>query len=233
MAKHLHRDLAELSKDILTLGARVEESLDWAVRALLERREDLAAKVRAADVVIDRQEVEVEENCLKILALHQPVAADLRFVITALKVNNDLERMGDHAVSIAGRAAKLSQKQPLESAEDINRLAMKVRAMVKLSLGALIERDVATAREICAMDDEVDALHREMYSVLKEQMRESPQVVGRAVNALSVSRNLERIADLCTNIAEDVIFMVSGEVVRHGVLGEEHGTLTVPGEDED
>ncbi|MCB1163075.1 phosphate transport system regulatory protein PhoU, partial [bacterium] len=142
-------------------------------------------------------------------------------------------RMGDHAVSIAGRAAKLSQKQPLESAEDINRLAMKVRAMVKLSLGALIERDVATAREICAMDDEVDALHREMYSVLKEQMRESPQVVGRAVNALSVSRNLERIADLCTNIAEDVIFMVSGEVVRHGVLGEEHGTLTVPGEDED
>ena len=142
MAKHLHRDLAELSKDILTLGARVEESLDWAVRALLERREDLAAKVRAADVVIDRQEVEVEENCLKILALHQPVAADLRFVITALKVNNDLERMGDHAVSIAGRAAKLSQKQPLESAEDINRLAMKVRAMVKLSLGALIERDV-------------------------------------------------------------------------------------------
>lgn len=221
MSKHLHRDMEGLSREILQLGARVEECIDWAVCALVERRPELARRVADADLVIDAKEVEVEEDCLKLLALHQPVAADLRFVVTALKVNNDLERMGDHAVSIANRAAKLSRKDPLEAADDLNALAVKVRGMVRLCIGALIDRDTRAARDICAMDDEVDDIHKQMYAVLKDLMRADSGTVGRAVNTLSVSRNLERIADLCTNIAEDVIFMVEGDVVRHGVLPHE------------
>lgn len=215
MSKHLHRDLDMLSREILTLGARVEESIDLAVCALVERREDLADRVKQADLIIDTKEVEVEEDCLKILALHQPVAADLRFVVTALKVNNDLERMGDHAVSISSRAAKLSMKEPLEAEDAVGTMALGVKRMVQDSLRSLVDRDPDLAREVCLRDNEIDDMHKRMYRVLKEMMRLDPKTVGRAVNTLSVSRHLERIADLATNIAEDVIFMVEGEVVRH------------------
>lgn len=216
MGKHLHRDLELLSKDILTLGARVEESLDLAVRALIERREDLAERVKEADDIIDRDEVAVEENCLKILALHQPVAADLRFVITALKVNNDLERMGDLAVSVASRARWLAKREPIAPAETIKTIALNVRSMVKMSIDALVDRDPQLARQVCAMDDVVDHDHRQMYTILQDLMKGDPRTIKRAVQTLSASRQLERVGDLATNIAEDVVFMVEGEVIRHG-----------------
>ncbi len=224
MGKHLHRDLELLSKDILTLGARVEESLDLAVRALVDRREDLAdARPRRRSTIIDREEVEVEEDCLKILALHQPVAADLRFVITALKVNNDLERMGDLAVSVASRARWLARREPLDvAAEAIKGIALNVRSMVHMGITCLVERDPLMARQVCAMDDEVDRDHRQMYTILQDLMKADPRTVKRAVQTLSASRQLERVGDLATNIAEDVVFMVEGEVIRHGreQLGE-------------
>jgi phosphate transport system protein len=216
MGKHLHRDLELLSRDILTLGARVEESLDLAVRALVDRREDLAERIREADDVIDRAEVEVEENCLKILALHQPVAADLRYVITALKVNNDLERMGDLAVNLAARASWLARRDPIDAAEAIKAMALRVRGMVHQSIASLVERDPLKARAVCAMDDEVDREHKQMYRVLQDLMKADPRTVKRAVQTLSASRQLERVGDLATNIAEDVVFMVEGEVIRHG-----------------
>ncbi len=216
MAKHLHRDLELLSRDILTLGARVEESLDLAVRALVDRREDLVDRVKDADDIIDRQEVEVEESCLKILALHQPVAADLRYVVTALKVNNDLERMGDLAVNLAARARWLARRDPIDAAVAIKAMALRVREMVHGSIASLVERDPIKARAVCAMDDEVDHEHKQMYGILQDLMKADPRTVKRAVQTLSASRQLERVGDLATNIAEDVVFMVEGEVIRHG-----------------
>ena len=160
--------------------------------------------------------MEVEENCLKILALHQPVAADLRYVITALKVNNDLERMGDLAVNLAARASWLARRDPLDAAEAIKAMALHVRSMVHQSIASLVERDPLKARAVCAMDDEVDREHQQMYSVLQDLMKADPRTVKRAVQTLSASRQLERVGDLATNIAEDVVFMVEGEVIRHG-----------------
>jgi phosphate transport system protein len=216
MGKHLHRDLELLSRDILTLGARVEESLDLAVRALVDRREDLAQRVREGDDIIDTAEVEVEDHCLKILALHQPVAADLRYVVTALKVNNDLERMGDLAVNIAARASWLARRDPIDAAEAIKAMALRVREMVHQSIASLVERDPIKARAVCAMDDEVDHEHKQMYRIVQDLMKADPRTVKRAVQTLSASRQLERVGDLATNIAEDVVFMVEGEVIRHG-----------------
>jgi phosphate transport system protein len=215
MAKHLHRDLEDLSKDILTLGGRVEDAINKAIAALVERRPELVQEVIAGDLAIDRQELEVEDKCLKILALHQPVAADLRFVITVLKVNNDLERMGDHAANIAGRAQSLSTHNPIETAGRLQDMAAKVRSMVHDSLDALVSKDTAKARQVVLMDEEVDEAHRQMYPLIQDLMREDPTTIERAIWSLGVSRHLERIADLATNIAQDLVFMVEGEIVRH------------------
>ncbi len=215
MAKHLSNDLDRLSKKILTLGGCVEEMINKSVAALIERREDLAREVISTDIEIDAREVEVEEDCLKILALHQPVAADLRFVVTALKVNNDLERMGDLAANIADRSIYLSSHDALGSTEEILAMAEKVRRMVKLSLSSLVTRDVPLAHEVLSLDDEVDDAHARMYKLLQDEMRANPANVKRCISTMSVSRNLERVADLATNIAEDLVFMVEGEVIRH------------------
>ena len=215
MAKHLANDLDRLSREILTLGGCVEEMITKAVAALIERREDLAREVIASDDEVDEREVRVEEECLKILALHQPVAADLRFVIAALKVNNDLERMGDLAANIAARSIYLFNRDPLSAASQIVELATMVLRMVKLSLDSLISRDVRKAREVLDLDDEVDTAHYQMYKILQAEMFADPTTIKRGVSTMSISRNLERIADLSTNIAEDMVFMVEGEVIRH------------------
>jgi phosphate transport system protein len=216
MSKHLRRDLANLGKQLLDVGTLVEEAVNRAITALTERKPELVAEVIANDDVIDEREVAIEEECLKILALHQPVARDLRFVVGAMKVNNDLERMGDQAVNIAERAAYLAKEPPLGVPLDFNRMADVVRAMVRSSLDAHVNEDTELARSIGKMDDEVDDVHREMFAVLQERMRGDEGTVERAVAYLSASRDLERIADLATNIAEDVVFMVEGEVIRHG-----------------
>lgn len=217
MSKHLERDLDRLKRQILDTGAMVEEGTNKAIAALVDRRADLAKEVIEGDGAIDEKEVALEEDCLKVLALHQPVAGDLRFIIAVMKVNNDLERMGDLAVNIAERAAYLSTHHPIDVPLDFGRMTEKVREMLRQCLDALINRDVKLAWKICADDDEVDAIHREMFSAVQEIMAEQPKTIHRAVLMLSASRDLERIADLATNIAEDVVFMVDGEVVRHHV----------------
>jgi phosphate transport system protein len=215
MSKHLQRDLDELRKHLLEVGAMVEEATNRAMTALTHRRKDLAAEVLAADDEIDYREVQIEEACLKILALHQPVAADLRFVIAAMKVNNDLERMGDQAVNIAERAIYLAERPPLDVPLNIERMAEVARSMVRVCLDAVVRLDVEAARSVGTMDDEVDEIHRAMFRLVQDRIRKSTDAVEQAIAYLSASRDLERIADLATNIAEDVIFTVEGEVVRH------------------
>ena len=215
MGKHLLRDLDGLKKELLISGSMVEEAVNQSIDALVNRRMKLAKEVIEGDLQINQRENKIEEECLKLLALHQPVAGDLRFIITVLKVNNDLERIGDLAVNIAERALYLSNNEPLKVVLNFLRMAEGSRVMVQKSLDALIEMDAKLARTVLTMDDEIDDLNREMFTKLQNVMRESPDSIDRAVHALSVSRYLERIADLSTNIAEDVVFMVEGELIRH------------------
>jgi phosphate transport system protein len=217
MAKHLLRDLDHIKKEILHVGSLVELALAQATKALVERREDIASEVVERDSEIDELEVSVEEECLKVLALHQPVAADLRFIITVLKVNNDLERMGDLAVNIAKRSADLAQFGRLEAVDRMTPTVNRVRGMVRDSLDALVNLDTDLARRVLEEDDAIDMAHAEMFAVLQNLMRSSPSFVEPATSALSASRHLERVADLATNIAEDVVFMVEGEIIRHGL----------------
>jgi phosphate transport system protein len=215
MTKHLLRDLEALKKRLLEVESMVEEATNKAITALTECKQDMAVEVIEYDDEIDTKEVQTEEECLKILALHQPVASDLRFVIGAMKVNNDLERMGDLAVNIAERVCYLAEHPPLGVPLDFNRMADVVRNMVRTSLDAHVNLNAELARTVGQMDDEVDDIHRDMYTVLQARMHEDPALIERAVHYLNASRDLERIADLATNVAEDVVFMVEGEVIRH------------------
>lgn len=215
MPIHLHRDLDLLAKEVLSVGSLVEEAANHAIEALIHRRAELAESVLAGDDRIDRREVEVELDCLKMLALHQPVAADLRYIVAVLKVNNDLERMGDLAVNVAERAVYLANHDPLPVDLDFQTMGELVKRMVRDCLDALVRRDVTVAHQVMQDDDRVDELNREMYSVLQGAMQADSTFVKRAMHMLSASRHLERIADLATNIAEDVVFMVNGEVIRH------------------
>lgn len=215
MPIHLHRDLDRLAREVLSVGALVEEATNHAIEALVYRRAELAELVLQGDDAIDQREVEVESDCLKILALHQPVAADLRYIVSVLKVNNDLERMGDLAVNVAERALYLATHQPLAVDLDFKAMGDLVRGMVRDCLDALVRRDVARARSCIVDDSKVDAINRSMFGTLEALMAKDPGTIPRAVHTLSASRHLERIADLATNIAEDVIFMVDGEIVRH------------------
>lgn len=212
---HLTRDLERLGKRLLIMGAAVEEMLHLAMTALIDRREDIAVELIERDVEIDAMEVQIEQECLKVLALHQPVANDLRFVITSMKVVNDLERMGDQALNI-GRVAKfIARRSPIQISINFPGMVDRVQSMVKRSLDSLVNLDVSLAVEVCGDDDEVDRTHSQMYAVVKKLMRDSPEAIDSALDTLSASRHLERIADLATNIAEDVIFMVEGKIVRH------------------
>jgi phosphate transport system protein len=215
MPIHLHRDMSNLAKRLLSLGALVEEATNHAIEALLHRRTDLAEAVLNGDDRIDAREVDVEVDCLKMLALHQPVAADLRYIVAVLKVNNDLERMGDLAVNVAERAQYLATHEPLGVTLDFRTMGELVRRMVRDCLDALVRREVDVARRVIQDDDKVDAINRQMFVDMQELMEKQPGAIKRAVHLLSASRHLERIADLATNIAEDVIFLVEGEVVRH------------------
>ena len=187
-----------------------------AAKAVAERDTALAEEVIGSDPVIDRHEVEVEEECLKILALHQPVAIDLRFIIAVLKINNDLERIADLAVNIASRAVSLAQLPKVFTPLDFNAMANKVKGMLQLALQALVKLDAKIAWDVMRSDSEIDAIHREMFSSLGELIKKHSEHSDAYIHYLSVSRNLERVADHTTNIAEDVIYMVDGEIVRHG-----------------
>ncbi len=215
MAVHLQRDLDSLKENILTLGGRVEDAINKAMRALDQRRPQLAEEVIDGDSEIDHREVEIEQECLKILALHQPVAGDLRFVVAALKVNNELERLGDQAANIAIRTRFLSDHDPIDVPVDLNRMVETIQSMVQGSLDALVNQDPDKAREVIELDDAVNEAHEKMFQELQSLMAENPDTIERAIHTLFVSRYLERMGDLTKNICEDVIFLAEGEVVRH------------------
>ncbi len=218
MAQHLKREVEKIKKKILGLGALVEESVYRATKALSERDVALAREVLKGDEEIDATEVDVEEECLKILALHQPVAIDLRFIVAVLKINNDLERIGDLANNVAFRAESLTKLPQIVSPFDFPHMASLVRAMLSDALGALVGLDTALARKVCAADDAVDAINREVYQKITGHIRAQPDHTEALIHYFSASRNLERIGDHATNIAEDVIYMVDGEIVRHEVV---------------
>ena len=216
MSLHLQRDLEKLKKEILKLGTMVETAINNSILALNNREMSYVDEVLKNEEFINEMEVKIEEDCLKILALHQPVAGDLRFIVVALKVNNDLERMGDFAKNIAKRAKELMQVEPLATLPAfVNELPDLVRTMVRNSLDALVKLDVELAQEVIDMDDKVDEINRAMYDEVTRVARENPDRTKVAISLLSTSRYMERIGDLSTNIAEDVIFMVDGRVVRH------------------
>jgi phosphate transport system protein len=214
MSKHLHRDLDLLKKEILEMGSLVEEATRRAIEALEKRDADLAHDVIEGDDRLDTKEVEVEEECLKVLALHQPVAADLRFIVTVLKVNNDLERMGDLAKNIAERSLDIVLDRKLVPRE-LREMADRVQGMVTRSLDALVRMDPWIARAVLGDDHAIDELNARMHATFRTEMERDSSGVSNAISLLLVSRHLERIADQATNIAEDVIFTVEGELVRH------------------
>jgi phosphate transport system protein len=216
MSLHLQRDLNNLKKELLQLGDLVENAINNSLIALNDRRPSLAEAVIKEEKLVDEKEVHIEEECLKILALHQPVAMDLRFIVVVLKVNNDLERMGDMAANIAERSLFVSSEDPIPCLREFTEVMPScIRTMVKNSLDAMVKLDLEMAREVIEMDNTVDEINRQMYGSFQQQVVADPNTTKRALALLSVSRYLERIADLATNIAEDVIFMVEGEVIRH------------------
>jgi len=215
MPKHFERELERLKRSLLTLAAKVEERLRMAIKAIETRDGNLADLVIDADHEIDEMEVDIEEECLKVLALHQPVAIDLRFIIAVIKINNELERIGDLAVNIAERAAFLASQRKLDILFDFPGMAEKAQSMVKRSLDALVNMDSKLAWEVCASDDEVDAMNREMFIQVQNSMRKNMSRMECLIHLLSASRHLERIADHATNIAQDVVYMIEGEIVRH------------------
>ena len=215
MSVHLVREITGLKKLILVLSAHVEENVREAVRAVTRRDAALAQAVIDRDDLVDQQEVAIEEECLKILALHQPVAHDLRFLVAILKLNHTLERIGDLAVNIAKRAKYLAEQPRLEVLIDFTLIAEKAQTMLHKSLDALINMDLTLAREVGVADDEVDALNRETYARVKELLRERPDDIEALITLLNVSRHLERIADHASSIAEDVIYLIEGKIVRH------------------
>jgi phosphate transport system protein len=216
MSLHLQRDLDALKKELLLLGNMVETAINNSILSLNDRRPELAEAVLAGEKLIDDKEVLIEEECLKILALHQPVALDLRFIVVVLKVNNDLERMGDFAVNVAKRAIFLCNNAPIPiPIEFTEKMSRCIRTMVHDSLDAMVKMDVELARNVILRDEEVDEVNRLMFMEFRTLVESDTSTIERALGLLSTSRYLERIADLATNIAEDVIFMVEGEVVRH------------------
>lgn len=215
MAVHFMRELDNLKKLSLTMAAMVEDNLRLAVKSALERDEPLARKVIEADHDIDQHEVLVEEECLKILALYQPVAHDLRFVVAMIKINHDLERIGDLAVNIGERAITLAQRPPLARDFRIQELCDTAQRMVARSLDSLINLDAKLAREIWLADDEADRRNRELLTAVEEEIARDPSNIQSLLALTSISRTLERIGDHATNIAKDVIYMIEGDIVRH------------------
>ncbi len=215
MSLHFERDMENLRREVLSLSANVERMVAQATLALMERNWDVARAVIASDPAIDRQEILIEEECLKMLALHQPVAVDLRRIVTTIKVNNELERIADLAVNVAQRAQSLIGRPDFPIPAGVETMVKLATAMVHKALDALVEVDIEEARAVCLQDDEVDELNREVIEELQERMRNDGEYVEVALHCFSAARQLERIADHATNIAEDVVYLVEGEIARH------------------
>lgn len=217
MTSILQKELSQLEKKLMTLTAVVEESVQHAIKALAGHDRELALKVINNDNQINRLEVDLEEECLKVLALHQPVASDLRMVVAILKINNDLERIADQAVNICERALAVMEAENAICPLELDIMARKVIDMLEKALDALVNADLKLARTVLELDEEVDTIHSQNYKAFKDYVRKHPETVDAVLNFLTVSRHLERVADLATNIAEDVIYLNEGEIVRHTI----------------
>lgn len=221
MSKHLRRDLDRLQRGILTLAASVEDAIHKAIKALKERKTALAQEVIDGDRQIDSEENQIEEEALKLLALHQPVAVDLRRIAAALKINTELERMADLAGSIAERAVHLAQLPPIPVPTKLQRMTDLTTTMVRQSLDAFVNLDARQARLVCRLDDEVDAHNDAIIQELITTMKKAPDMIEAGISLFSATRHLERIADHATNIAEDVVYLVEGEIIRHRPVEED------------
>lgn len=219
MSKHLHRDMDHLHRHILSLSSMVEEMIDKAIAALSDRRSDLADEVVRSDNTVDQTEVQIEEECLKILALHQPVAADLRRIATVLKVNADLERIADLAVSIAERAKAIQEWGEFPIPVRMNAMVDLTMQMVRGAMDAFVNLDAAAAKRILRLDNEVDQFNRDIIAELQSLMQQHSEMVVPALHCFSATRHIERIGDHATNIAEDVVYLAEGEIVRHKKSG--------------
>ncbi len=215
MQRHFHEELEALKQRLLAMGGLVEDQIRRVMRALIERDDALAQEVIERDQQVNAYDVEVDETCVSLLALHQPAAGDLRFITTAMKIVTDLERMGDQAVNIAQRVLELNREPQLKPYIDLPRMAEKAQRMVKQSLDAFVARDTELARKVCAEDAEVDALKDQIFRELLTFMMEDARTIPRAIRLILISRFIERVADHATNVAEMVIYLVDAKMVRH------------------
>jgi len=215
MERHFDQELDRVRQKLLEMGGRVEGMIGKALDALTERRPELGKEVMEEDSIVDRMELEIDEACYTIMVRFQPAARDLRLLIAVMKIVTDLERMGDSTVNICQSVEKLNEEPPLKPYIDLPRMAKLVAEMTRESLDAFVKKDSAQATRVTESDDEVDALYRQLFRELLTFMLEDPKTTARALHLLLIARNLERIADHATNIAEDVIYYVEGRDVRH------------------
>ena len=215
MERHFDEELNNLKQLLLKMADEAQEMVGLAVKSLVERNQDFAKEVFALENAVNRQEVEIEDEVLKLMALHQPAGSDLRFLTAVLKINNDLERVADQAVNIGEISLRLLKEPPLKPLIDIPHMAKLAQTMIKQSLDALVRHDAALAKRVCESDDAVDQLNEQVFRELLTYMIENPKNIARAVDLILVSRNLERVADHATNISEDVIFIEQGKNIKH------------------
>ena len=214
MTNHLHRAKDNIKKELLALGAMVEDRFKKAIEAVQTENLQLAQFIIDTDFEVDEREIEVEEECLKILALYQPVATDLRLIVAVIKINNDLERIADYAVNIA-RRYRTSAQNPNKFKYDYTAMGELAARMLKMSLDALVGMDVDMAHRVREMDLEVNAMRNDAYDTMKANIRKNPEMVSEIINMYLISRHIERIGDHTTNIAEEVIYLIEGEIIRH------------------
>ena len=213
--RHFHDELAKLKEELVRMSSIAQDSLNRAVQAVIDRDAAQVSAVRKTDQVIDQLELEIDSMVMSLLALQQPMAGDLRLILAALKISNDLERVGDHAVNIAQSAKRLAKSQFIAPKPELVESARLAREMLSNAISAFVRGDPQAGREVCKMDDLVDDLHRSMFRILLTHMAEDHHTIGAAMELFLVSKNLERVADLATNIAEEVVFLVEGTSIKH------------------
>lgn len=220
MERHFDDSLKQLKEKLLLMSVMVEEAISKAIKAFAERQKDLAEDVIQADRNVDMLEIDIENLCIRLLALHQPQAGDLRFITSIMKINTDLERMGDLAVNIAERALDLLKSPPTPEGSHLTTMAKSAQGMLKDSIEAFVNKKADLAQLVCKRDDEVDQLNRQIFQELTRKMQQDHNYIERSIDLILVAKNLEKIADHATNICEDVIYMVNGTVIKHHVADQ-------------